>query len=432
MDKNKTPGSDGLTKEFYEYFWDFIIESLYSSYDFSMINGHLSIEQRRGIIRLIPKKEKDLMFLKNWRPISLQNIDTKMLSLVIAKRFQKVLPDLIGQDQNGFLKNRFIGYNIRTIIDAIDYLNKEEQEGFLAFIDFEKAFDKLDWKFIDKTLEAFNFGDYIRNWIKIMYANIESCTINNGYKSRFFKILNGVRQGDPLSALLFILAVEILAIAIRSNHHIRGICIDGYETKISMLADDTTLLLADIISIRTALNVISLFFLASGLKINYDKSEILQIGRVTISYQYHKPFKLQWSQGGIKSLGIYYYNNISEITTINLSKKLVEFNSVLTRWSKMFLTLKGKITIIKSLALPKLLYITNVVWSPPWFVEEVNKGIKHFLWDGKTPRVQRKVLIQNYTEGGLRHIDYNIFLKTKKVCGQNVSYNSKTHFPMHF
>ena len=116
----------------------------------------------------------------------------------------------------------------------------------------------------------------------------------------------------------------------------------------------------DIISLRTALNIMSLFYLASGLKINYEKSEILQIGKITISYTYHKPFKLQWSEGGIKSLGIYYYNDIIEITTSNLSKKLAEFKSVLDRWSKLHLTLNGKITIIKSLALLKLLYVTNI------------------------------------------------------------------------
>ena len=112
MDDNKTPGSDGLTKQFYEHFWNFIIEPLFNSYSYSLGQGYLSLEQRRGIIRLIPKKDKDLMLLKNWRPISLQNIDTKLLSLSIAKRFQKVLPDIIESDQNGFLKDRFIGYNI--------------------------------------------------------------------------------------------------------------------------------------------------------------------------------------------------------------------------------------------------------------------------------------------------------------------------------
>ena len=81
-------------------------------------------------------------------------------------------------------------------------------EGILAFIDFEKAFDKLDWNFIDKTLEAVNFGEYIRNWITIIYSDIESSILNNGYKSRLFKVFNSVRQVGPLSALLFILAIN--------------------------------------------------------------------------------------------------------------------------------------------------------------------------------------------------------------------------------
>ena len=146
-----------------------------------------------------------------------------------------------------------------------------------------------------------------------MYNNIESCTINNGYKSRFFQIQNGVRQGDPLSALLFILAVEILAIEIRSNSHIKGINTNNTETKISLLADDTTLLLKDILSLRTALNILSIFYFVSGLKINYEKSEILSIGKKSTYYLYHKPFKLVWTNRGVKSLGIVYFNNIKEV-----------------------------------------------------------------------------------------------------------------------
>ena len=161
--------------------------------------------------------------------------------------------------------------NIRTIIDSIDYLNREKKEARLAFIDFEKAFDKLNWTYIDKCLEMFNLGDNIRRWFQVIYNKIESCIINNGYTSKYFYVRNGVRQGDPLSSLVFIIGVEILAIAIPENKNVKGIKVNGTETKIGVLADDTTLFLMDILSLRNALNVIILFYFVSGLKINIMK-----------------------------------------------------------------------------------------------------------------------------------------------------------------
>ena len=353
--------------------------------------------------------------LKNWRPISLLNVDTKIITNCLAQRLQNVLPSIIHSDQNGFLKNRFIGTNIRAIIDSIDYLNREKKEALLAFIDFEKAFDKLNWKFIDRCLEIFNLGENIRHWIRVIYNNIESCTINNGYTSQYFPVRNGVRQGDPLSSLLFIISVEILAIAIRENKHVKGITINGTETKIGVLADDTTLFLMDILSLRNALNIIMLFYFVSGLKVNIDKSEILQIGKITQEYTKTKPYDLKWSTENIKSLGIRYYNDVETINNINLRDKADEFEAVLSKWSKHHLSLCGKICVVKSLGLPKIIYVTNVLWTPEWFVDKICTALNNFIW-GKTRHwIQKEVLIQDYKDGGLRNLDYISFMIAQKI-----------------
>jgi hypothetical protein len=94
--------------------------------------------------------------------------------------------------------------------------------GILLLIDFEKAFDSLDWNFINRTLKYFNFGENIRKWVNIFYKNIKSCVINNGHCSERFSLGRGVRQGDPLSPYLFLLAAEILASSI-TNQNIKGI-----------------------------------------------------------------------------------------------------------------------------------------------------------------------------------------------------------------
>jgi len=112
-------------------------------------------------------------------------------------------------------------------------------------IDFEKAFDTISWKFIQKTLELFNFGESIRKWINIFYKDANSTIIQCGHFSNFFKLGRGCRQGNPLSPYIFILCVEILGIAIRNNPQIKGIKIGDVEHKITQFADDTNLILDD-------------------------------------------------------------------------------------------------------------------------------------------------------------------------------------------
>ena len=243
---NKSPGTDGLTAEFYQFFFENIKDYLYDSINYSFQNKILSTEQRRGILKLIPKKDKDLTNMRSFRPISLLNTDYKIITHILASRLQKVLPEIISTDQNGYLQGRFIGHNIRSIIDTMQHIILTKQQAYLLFLDFEKAFDKLDHKFLINALHNFGFEKNYIQWIKILYTDIQSCILNNGYTSPYFHITAGIRQGCPISALLFIIAVECLSIYIKNNNSIKGIIIGGVERKITQLADDTTLFLRDI------------------------------------------------------------------------------------------------------------------------------------------------------------------------------------------
>ena len=125
----------------------------------------LSTTQKEGVIILIPKTDQPKDRIKNWRPISLLNTVYKIGSASIANRLKLVLPKLISEDQTGFIKDRFIGDNVRLIYDVMSYLTSEKKPGLLLCLDFEKAFDSLDWTFLHKVLEAFGFKQDIRRWI---------------------------------------------------------------------------------------------------------------------------------------------------------------------------------------------------------------------------------------------------------------------------
>ena len=140
------------------------------------------------------------------------------------------------------------------------------------FLDFEKAFDMIEWSFIRRTFQHFGFGSSMLKWLNPFYCRPESCFLNNGWASDFFEIQRGVRQGCPLSPYLFVLSVEVLAKAIRQNKSIKGIFVNSREIKLSQYEDDTILILDGTKeSLRASLKTLDDFYEVSGLKRN-DKT----------------------------------------------------------------------------------------------------------------------------------------------------------------
>ena len=279
MESNKSPGSDGLPAEFYKVFWNDVHHYLLNALNCAYAKGLLAVTQRRGLITLLPKKNKPANFLKNWRTITLLNCDYKIATKSIASRLRKVIPRIINHDQTGFLKNRFIGENIRLLDSIINYTDTEQIPVLLLFVDFEKAFDSVEWSFMEKTLKYYNFGPSLIAWIKLFYTDISSCIQNNGWASEFFTLGRGVRQGCPLSPYLFILCAEILGCAVRNDKEVHGIMISGSECKISQYTDDTTMILdGSQSSFSRTLYLFDAFGSMSSLKVNYDKTESLWIG----------------------------------------------------------------------------------------------------------------------------------------------------------
>ena len=173
LPNNKTPGEDGLPSEFYKVFWQDIKYYLLESYKYSYQMGNLTITWKRGILCLTPKKS-DPLKLKNWRPLSLLNQDYTILSKIVAERMTIALPKIINYDQTSFLKGRNIGHNITTIMDLIYFTQDENIPALVISVNFEKAFDTLEWPFMYQCLEKFNFPPLIKQWVKILYTDMKS------------------------------------------------------------------------------------------------------------------------------------------------------------------------------------------------------------------------------------------------------------------
>ena len=138
------------------------------------------------------------------------NLDTKLLSKALANRMKDVLPSLVNENQIAYVKGRFISEGGRLISDIIESTDIFQKSGYLFTVDIEKAFDSVNHVFLIAVLEHFGFGQSFIKWIKIMLKNQESCVINGGKTSKYFKLERGTRQGDPISAYLFILVLEII------------------------------------------------------------------------------------------------------------------------------------------------------------------------------------------------------------------------------
>ena len=419
MKSNKSPGTSGFNADFYKVFWgklgDFVVRALNEAYN---VNS-LSETQTQGLITCIPKGNKPKEYLKNWWPITLLNTVYKIGTGCIANRIKSFLPKLIHTDQSGFIKDRYIGENLRLIYDLLHYTEANNIPGILLLIDFEKAFDSLSWSFINKTLKTFRFGPSVIKWFNIFYQDAKSTVSQCGYLSDFFKIERGCRQGDPLSSYIFILCAEILSINIRNNKHIKGIRINQTEFKLSQFADDTSIILdGSERSLNETLNVLSKFSKLSGLNMNFDKTKVSWIGKKKYSADTIKTkWKLVWDQNKFKLLGIFFHVDLNKIIDINFLAKFKEIENIVKKWNRRVLTPIGKITVLKSLLISKMNHLFFALPNPSEkLISKLNDVFYSFIWEG-CHKVKKSVITKDYVEGGLKMLNIENYIKALKITG---------------
>ena len=191
----------------------------------------------------------------------------KIISKVPSTRIKGVLPYLISSNQTTYIKNRFISESGRLISDILEIAKTLALEGFLVTIDIEKTFDFVNHCFLLQIPRKFGFGIDFVSWIKTILKNQESCIINGGKTTKYFKLERGTRQGDPISAYLFILVLEIFFIFVKNNPKVKGLNFFKHEFLYTAYADDTTFFLKDRNSIIELMNELNIFFKFLRIKI---------------------------------------------------------------------------------------------------------------------------------------------------------------------
>jgi len=409
----KTPGSDGLPKEFYEFAFKYIGRSYVNFLNRCLDEGMLPPSLRQGLITLICKDPLNADTLKNWRPISLLNTDYKILSKVLTIRLTKVIKEIVHPDQTCSIPDRTIQDNVHLIRNLVEYTNDKNMPAAIISIDQSKAFDRVSHDYLFSVLSNLGFKPTFISLIKLLYTEINSSILVNGFISEQFPVERSVRQGCCLSPLLYVITMEPLAHRIRTNPMIKGIPLPGTaETaKICQYADDTNLFISDTKSVKYILELVELYGKMTGAVLNLDKTFGIWLGRWR--GRTDEPCGIKWTTECQKFYGIYIGGKEAiQKTWDNVIKKL---EKCILLYSRRDLSFKGRSVILQAVLCTSIWYVGSLIAMPQRVEQKLNKLIFTFLWNKQPEALKRETLYNTFLNGGLNIIDIKTKLASFRV-----------------
>jgi len=314
----------------------------------------------------------------------LSNVDKQ----VSEEQNEEILPDIIAPDQTCSVPNRSISTNGLLLRDLIQIADECNIPAALISLDQLKAFDRVNWDFLFKSMKAFNIDPVFVSWVKLLYTDISSCVKVNGHLMDSFELSRGVRQGCPLSPLLYTIVAETFATAICKNPEIHGIPISSsIHNKISQYADDTTLTVVGGWSVTQVFRTVTLYERASGARINLDKCTGLWIG--TNKSRTDQLEQIKWTNDKVKIIG-HVFGNV-DTSHDNWDDRVLKFRKTLNLWKSRDLSLKGKVLIANQLAASKLWYPASIHLLPDWAEKQINESLWDFFNSGHPQQVKRQI-----------------------------------------
>ena len=390
LSPHKAPGPDGLSAFFYQQFSHLLAPTLLKVFH-NFLHEPVETEDHSAflfaLISMVPKKVKVIKAFSHIRPISLLNIDYKILSKIINSRFAQVMPSIIHPDQTGYIKGRFILNNAMAL-----RLSLSQSESCHVFIDFEKAFDKIQHHWIRECLEGFGFPPAFINWIHLLQSHNTAAFYFNCQQQGLLQIQSGNRQGDPMSGNLFVIGIEPLAIQIRNNPAIKHAFLSISHSKvIGLHVDDIWMNTADTTSMSIAVSHCHSFCKASGSVINIKKSYTLnqlsddQFGFTTIP------------DSGFTHLGIPVNKNGQSFPATTIISKVQKSAQAL---KNLHLSLQGYKLLAHCYLYSLFTYTAYILEPPTDFYKSFSKSIKTLMWTNR-PKVSHKRLIQTKENFGI-------------------------------
>lgn len=341
-------------------------------------------------------KKKDPNDIANYRPITLLNTDYKIFMKALSLKLADAAPSIIHPDQAGFLKNRSIFNQVKTTKMVTDYMNMSRRKGAIFALDQEKAYNKILHPYLWQVLKKLKFPKEFIQIVQSLYNNAETTIMINGELSIPYIIYRGVRQGDALSCLLFNIAIEPLAAAIRASSEIKGIPIPGTKKslKIKLFADDTTVFLSETDSIDKLQTILEDWCEVSGAKFNIEKTEIIPLGDTAQRNEIIElrrlnatsdtiPTNVHIAKDGepVRILGAWLGNNINQ--SLTWAPILENVCKRLKRWGAARHSLEGRRLIVQMQVAGVTQYLTKVQGMPKDVEVKLNKQIRKLMWNYK-------------------------------------------------
>ena len=277
MSKNKAPGPDGYTVEFYQTGWHFLGKEILEAIEESRMKQRIWLGINSTFLTLIPKNNNSEE-AHGFRPIALCNVIYKIIATLVVKRLKPLLPNIIAPDQTGFVEGSQILDRIVVTQEVIHSLKTKKQRGMMMKLDLSKAYDRLNWNYLRAILGAYGFDKRWIEWVYSMISTPNFSILVNGTPTSTFNATRGIRQGDPISPFLFIMAVEGLGRNIKKElreKRIKGIKLWGNNLPIThqQFVDDVMLFgEVSVKEVRNFKRVLEIFMEASGMEINNEKS----------------------------------------------------------------------------------------------------------------------------------------------------------------
>jgi len=411
MNKDSAPGPDGFGAFFFQTYWSIIKEDVCNEVLEFFTNNWIMPSFNSNTVVLIPKVP-NVDSIGQYRPIAMANFKFKILSKILVDRLAQVLPEIISKEQRGFIKGRQIKEGICLTSKAINLLHNKSFGGNLAIkIDITKAFDTIDWNFLLKVLKAFGFNDIFCKWIHTILQSAKLSISINGKQEGYFSCKRGVRQGDPLSPLLFCITEEVLS---------RGLTKLVNEGKLKLIKGTRTapipshILYADDVMLfckGTAANMqtLSQFFQryanASGQIINPQKSTIFS-GSISNDRLTHIAENFGFNIGTLPFiyLGVPIFKGKPK--SCYFQPIVDKIKVKLASWKASLLTFAGRIQLVKSVVHNMLIYSITIYSWPTSLIKELERYMRNFIWSGdlhnkKLVTVAWKTICIPIDEGGL-------------------------------
>ena len=406
---NKSPGIDGVSTDFYRYTWDFIQQDLLEVLNTMYTQGRVAPQQTAGIIVHIPKTTTPTT-TSDYRSLTLINTDIKLLARILAKRIKLQLQDQLHEGQHCGIHARSIVDAVAKIRNIITIAELTNEPTYILSLDFKNAFDRVSHQYLIRIMEKQGFSDIFITRLRTLFLETKSAININGHITRYIPISHSIRQGCPLSSILYAIYLDPLLHAIHQALLRNDTTSRKHSTKIVAYADDLTIVLHNQQEATIVQTVLTQFERASGAEINKLKSAIIKIGRNTEDIDMMnisiKPT--------VKILGIN-FQATTRGTTENTWTKII--NTIKQQSRDVYrrdLTLQQRIQYVNTYLLAKIWYVAQFYTPPVTIIRQLNTTISYFIWKGSIFRVPISTLQKTKHEGGLDLI--NPMSKCRAMC----------------